>query len=127
MRRAVVYQFCLRWAQFPAHVCDLLDERGRVDHSKLVPFIVGQEIIALLVGLAIAGQLEQVTVIVGAVLITVLSAAFGYAGFRTWSKRISVSLGAVSSTSTSEHTERRELVTRTWDERGYQEDPEPGR
>lgn len=41
------YQGALRTVQFPFYSLDLLDRYGKPDHSKIGPFIVSQELIAI--------------------------------------------------------------------------------
>lgn len=41
------YTGMLRVVQFPAYAMDLLDRHGKPDHSKMGPFLVSQELVAL--------------------------------------------------------------------------------
>lgn len=112
------YSGALRVVQFPAYAFDLLDRYGKPDHSKIGPFLVSQELVALQAfDLIVNKHPLQLGVVV---LIGVLS----FASMSLMRKFLDKSKFETTTTTTIED-KREETITREYIEAHYTLDGVP--
>jgi hypothetical protein len=100
-----VYVGAVRVVQFPFVAVDLLDAKGKPDHTKILPFLVCQELIGLQAFDVVYNHHAPSV----AVSMLVASLAFGFAGFKLLLKSKTLTVASTETHATSTSLERKEV------------------